>query len=289
VEKAGFAAPLPPDPAPLRTFRLAAGQTLADVNVSLQRSAVITGQVLDPSSGEPVAGTMVVAMRQLSALRAPTGMAPIGSRFVRVGSSAQTNDLGEFRIFNLPPGEYFVAATRSPTFGLAVPPVAAGGNATRPAASSTAIVTTFYPGTADPSFAQPVTVGAGQVANGIFIRLLTAPTYQVSGTVVDENGSPLAGAMVVLRNDPRTSVMGPLSAGNGRSDARGQFVISGITSGSYMATASVPVAIARQNSSSGIASFSTTTINRLPTSTDVAITVSDSDVAGLQVVAQRPQ
>ena len=52
----------------------------------------------------------------------------------------------------------------------------------------------FYPGTPDASAAQSVTVAAGQVATGFVMRLVTAETYQVSGTVVDQNGTPVGGS-----------------------------------------------------------------------------------------------
>ena len=78
AQKAGFASPLPSDPSVFRTIQLAAGQTLDGVNISLQKSAVITGQILDPATGEPLVGAMVMAMRRPDAIGAPAGVLPPG-------------------------------------------------------------------------------------------------------------------------------------------------------------------------------------------------------------------
>jgi hypothetical protein len=281
VQKATFASPVsPPDPSALRTFQLAAGQALDGVNIPLLKGAVIAGQILDPSSGEPVVGTMVMAMRRLGVVGGPAGLVPSGTpRLVPAGQSAQTNDLGEFRIFGLPPGEYFVAASRPPNSDLAP----TGG---------IAAVFSFYPGTPDASAAQPVTVAAGQVAAGFVMRLVTPQTYQVSGTVVDENGTPVARAMVMLRNDPRTSGYMPMPVGMGRSDAKGNFVISGVAPGSYQTMANVPSAVRSQNSAGGgidALASRRILINGRRTSDQLDVTVTDANVEGVQIIVQLPQ
>jgi hypothetical protein len=259
------------DPAAFRTFEVAAGQTLAGVNFSLPKSAVIAGQILDPSSGEPLANAMVMAMRRLGAVGAPVLYSPPGlPRLMPAGQSAQTNDLGEFRIFGLPPGEYFVASSPRLT------------GAKTSAAQGTAPVMTFYPGTTDALAAQPVIVAAGQVATGIVFRILSAQTYRVSGTVVDARGAPVAGATVMLRNDPRTS-------GFGRSDARGHFVIGGVTPGSYMAMASVPVTARNQGGSTPGVDALATRIVRPVLDPNSSFTVTDANVDGVQVVVRLPQ
>jgi hypothetical protein len=220
---------------------------------------------------------MVMAMRRLNPVFAS---AP---RLMPAGQSVQTNDLGEFRIFGLPPGEYFVAASRPPNFGLTTnSPSPSGG---------IAAVFTYYPGTADASTAQPVTVGAGQIAAGIVFRILTAQTYQVSGVVVDGRGAPVEGAMVMLRGDPRGG-FGAWPAGGGTSDANGHFVISGITPGLYQTMASVPTAVRNQNNTGGgIDELANRRIlfNGTRASDQLDVTVTNANVEGVQVVVQRPQ
>lgn len=278
AQKATFASPVfPPDPSALRTFQLAAGQTVDGVNISLLKGAVITGQILDPASGEPVVGTMVMAMRRAGVAGGAEGLLASGiPRLMPAGSSTQTNDLGEFRIFGLPPGEYVVAASRPPNSGFAP----TGG---------IAAVFSFYPGTPDASAAQSVTVAAGQVATGLVMRLVTPETYQVSGTVVDENGTPVVGAMIMLRNDPRTSGFIAMPAGTSRSDANGNFVISGIAPGSYQTMANAPTAVRGQKGAGGgmdALASRRILINGTRTSDQLDVTVSNANVEGVQIVVE---
>jgi hypothetical protein len=287
AQRAGFASALA-DPAAFRTFEVAAGQALAGVNFSLLKGGVITGQILDPSSGEPLVGAMVVALKRIEAVGAPANFAQSGlPRLMTAGQSVQTNDLGEFRIFGLPPGEYFIGTSRPPNFGFATgSPLTRAGSPATAAAPGIGAVFTYYPGTADAFAAHPVTVAAGQVATGIVFRIVMAQTYQVSGTVVDQTGAPVAGASVMLRGDPRTG-FGPWPGSQGRSDASGNFVIGGIPPGSYMAMASVPLTAGSRGASSGSLD-SLPRIVRPVSGPEPNVTVTDGNVGGVQIVVQLP-
>ena len=71
---------------------------------------------------------------------------------IPAASAAQTNDLGEFRLFGLAPGEVYVQATSRPDFGRSASP--------RP----TVPLATYFPGTADVVGAMPITLAAGQTS-----------------------------------------------------------------------------------------------------------------------------
>ena len=101
VQKAGFAMSL--DAAP--PIDLGAGERRG-IDVRLQRGAVIVGRVLD-EAGEPLAEARVMAMRKMPAN--PAGARTYPDLLRPAGPTAQTNDLGEFRLFSLPPGEYLRA------------------------------------------------------------------------------------------------------------------------------------------------------------------------------------
>jgi hypothetical protein len=213
-----------------------------------------------------------------------TFVAPAGPPRLRPAGQSQTDDLGEFHISGLPPGEYLVVASRPPNYVFATSSSAPTGTSMTTAALPMLAVMTFYPRTADSTAAQPVTVGAGQVATGIVIRILLAATHQVSGTVVDDRGGPVAGARVVIRFDLRTSALGGGPAGEGRSNARGEFTIGGVTSGPYTATASIPETDVPRASSSGLIP-----LERLSTTNQVEITVADANVDGVQIIVQPSQ
>jgi protocatechuate 3,4-dioxygenase beta subunit len=97
---------------PGKPLTLTDAQVAEDIDVRLQRGAVITGRVVD-EFGEPVPNVGVMPIRQ-QYVQGRRRMSSAGSR-------AQTNDLGEYRIFGLMPGQYVVAATaQALTFGIPV-------------------------------------------------------------------------------------------------------------------------------------------------------------------------
>jgi protocatechuate 3,4-dioxygenase beta subunit len=280
AQKTGFVPLLTPGTRPA-TIAVAAGQVVDGVTVHLRRGGVITGKVID-SLGEAVTDAQIMAMRRTDL---PAG-APAG-RLVPAPmlGPQQTNDLGEFRVSGLAPGEYYVAAAPRRASGFGGPGVAPGtaGN------GRMAITTTFYPGTTDQAGAQPVVVVAGGEVGNIVFTMQSAPAFRVSGLVVDEDGKPVPRAMVMLMGDPRGGMfMGP--AGNALTQADGQFVIGDVPSGSYRITAMVPTIVSSAGASStggGFTSFSSSTGGM---ERPAEIVVADADVSGVRVsVRRRPQ
>jgi hypothetical protein len=303
VQKSGFVAVNGPD-APY--VDLKPGERRAGVNVTLLRGAVIAGRVLD-ESGEPLGGVQVMAMQRPPAL--PGGPPMRGNFLIPGGSSAQTNDLGEFRLFGLKPGEYYVQATAR---------FESGGS---PARGMT-LLPTYFPDTSDLGAAQPISLGAGQTSGIIDIRMIAVPAFQVSGVVLDEAGRPVANAMVRLAgNEPGASPFG-MNRWGARTDTSGRFTIDGVTSGSYTLLAIAPVVISGPANRGGAGSaggggftsleFTTdfaggtivggtvggavttetsngTTIEfRDDTGTRLPVTIDNANVSGLEVIVRTP-
>ena len=81
---------------------LPAGQTLEKVVIGLPRGSVIAGRIVD-EFGEPLTGAQVSVQRYAYVN---------GMRQLRpAGQGDRTDDQGAFRVFGLPPGEYYVSAT----------------------------------------------------------------------------------------------------------------------------------------------------------------------------------
>ncbi|HEV2245633.1 MAG TPA: carboxypeptidase-like regulatory domain-containing protein, partial [Terriglobia bacterium] len=89
---------------PLGLLALAAGQTVRDISFQLIRGAVITGYVYG-EDGEPIEHVQVRAERY----RYYKGK----RRFMPVGFG-WTDDRGKYRIYELPPGEYYISASAEP-------------------------------------------------------------------------------------------------------------------------------------------------------------------------------
>jgi len=80
---------------------LTAGQAMKDVLFQLQPAALVTGHVRD-SEGEPVTGVSVSLMKP--------GYDWNGSRTLMRTGSATTDDRGEYRLFWVTPGRYYLSS-----------------------------------------------------------------------------------------------------------------------------------------------------------------------------------
>lgn len=205
-----------------KPIELVDAQVLDKANIAMPRGSVISGRIVD-EFGEPVADAMVNAMRSVW-----TG----GRRQLRTaGRVAQTNDLGQFRIFGLPPGDYYVSATLRGAEMALIEMVAGGGGggASTPASG---YAPTYFPGTSSPVDAQKISLSVGQELHGTDFALTPVRLARVSGMVLSSDGKPTSGAMVEML--PRSSEGLFMLGGNaGRTDRNGAFTIAGVSPGDY--------------------------------------------------------
>ena len=149
------------------------------------------------------------------------------SRLFPAGDRAQANDIGEYRIFGLAPGQYYVSSTVQ-ALTLAMPI----GNSVEVSGQNSGYAPTFYPGTADAASAQKVTVGVAQTLSGIDIALTPTRLATITGTAVDSEGRPMAGSVFAT---PRGNGLGLWSRGRGRSAPGGRhFTIPNVPPGEYV-------------------------------------------------------
>jgi hypothetical protein len=184
-------------------------QTVERLDFALPRGSVITGRIVD-EFGEPMPEVQVAPMRY-QFMQGRRQLMPTG-RF------GQTNDLGEFRIFGLPPGQYYVSATwRSQNFG----PL---NNADR-----TAYAPLYFPGTVDVAQAKRITVDVGQQIDGMVMALVPVKATKITGTATDSQGKPMTGFLQVMQSNG--SFGGFVQGAQIRPD--GTFTINGIPPGEY--------------------------------------------------------
>jgi carboxypeptidase family protein len=111
VSKSGFVSLAYGQRRPLQAgtpLQLGDGEQLKGVQFQLPRGGVIAGRVLD-EDGEPVPGAMVRVLRY-QYLQGDRRLTPAGN--------AQTDDRGQYRVWGLMPGDYYVnALTRLPGVG----------------------------------------------------------------------------------------------------------------------------------------------------------------------------
>ncbi len=226
-------------------LELSPGQKLEKALFRLTPAAVITGKITD-EDGQPLAGVEMEALmdaRQAEAVDdetddedPETAMLAAKLEMVPVGMGV-TNDLGEYRMYGLPAGDYYVAAIdsgmpeltehslRSESLGWEI------GN--EPATDHPPM---YYPGVFARNQAQKLHVAAGSTVR-VDLTLRPEKTLKVAGRVLGENGQPAAGIYVALHSRD-LDIMFSAMRNMATTDAQGRFTIEGVVPGSYVLQAS---------------------------------------------------
>lgn len=208
-----------------RPLDVADAQVIDKADISMPRGGVIAGRIVD-EFGEPVVDAMVSAMRQswMGGRR----------RFVPAGRTAQTNDLGQFRMYGLPPGEYYVSATLRNADTMIFDMLGQQGGPTGSNPGS-GYAPTYFPGTTSPADAQKISLALGQEAQGTEFALIAVKLARVSGVVINSEGKPVAGAMVRASPVGRAGDIGAMIMGStsARTSKEGTFTLSSVAPGEY--------------------------------------------------------
>jgi protocatechuate 3,4-dioxygenase beta subunit len=200
---------------------LSPGQRTRDLVFRLVPQGVVTGKIVD-EDGEPVESAQIRALRYAFVR---------GKRQMTSPGFASTDDQGEYRVFGLEPGKYYLSATYHPHNGMGI------AQDQKPAAEANeGYAPTYYPGTNDPTAANAFQVSAGAVLSGVDITLRKTRTVQIRGHVVNPMGEGLP-QFVIVKLMPKeggflnASTMGTVQ----RKD--GAFQIRDVVPGSYFLTA----------------------------------------------------
>ena len=218
---------------------LADAQAVANVDLRLTRGGVITGHVLD-EDGEPMLRALVQVQRYQY-----VG----GERQLRPAGGEQTDDRGQFRVFGLAPGDYYVSVSAGSLIdrlgrGLQQLAGAAGGGRgggrggiPTETPESTGYAPTYYPGVVNANEAGKVTVAPGQEVGGIDFQIQLVPLATVSGIVA--GADDVVPVMVMAEESAgRGPLGGPMLTG--RSQADGTFAVSNVPPGRYVVVARSP-------------------------------------------------
>jgi hypothetical protein len=236
---------------PGKPLEILDGQTVEKVDFSLPRGAIITGRVVD-EFGDPVADAQVMPMRSTNQ-GGRRRMAPSGR-------SSTTNDIGEFRIFGLPPGQYYISATLRGMMMM---------NMNAQTDDRSGYAPTYFPGTPNVAEAQRLNVGVGQTLTDINIALMPTRTARVSGSVVDSQGKTVSTGFVMVTQ--RDFGLGFMTMPGGQVQPDGTFTVNSLSPGEYTLQATVPGGA-----------------GEVPDMATLPITVAGSDITGVRLAAMKP-
>jgi hypothetical protein len=208
----------PSDPGAI--LALSPGQKASDLLFSLRRTAVISGHVFD-EDGEPAQKAVVRLIRRASR-GSPQGFYE--------AARADTDDRGEFRLFDLEPGRYYVVASYEPwSLQLGWDPLPQQNLRKK------GYPVLFYPGTSDPSRAQTVVLNPGDELPALDFHMLLTPMNTVSGKLLNLAASGTGKNLNVhVSLAARGSGLSQFSVENLQNYSfDGNFVFYGVPPGSY--------------------------------------------------------
>jgi len=216
-----------------------AGQAVSNLRIEMSPTAAISGRVTDPV-GQPIAIADVFVLRSSY---------QEGQRILTQFLSAKTDERGEFRLFWLTPGTYYLNVVVPDGTGQSDLIINAGNiNAatsiigvrntlrdvlSRPigtgASENEAHVPIYYPSTANPQQARAIEVRAGEDIRGIHLIAGVVRTFHVRGVVSGIAGTNAQSQGRLIPTDPAWPPLGIQI-----DSMTGKFDVGRVVPGSYM-------------------------------------------------------
>jgi hypothetical protein len=236
------------------------GAVVDGVDLRVTKAASISGRIID-SLGDPVVGMMVTAD-----IAAPANNGQAAAITV---ATAQTDDLGAYRLGGLPEGMFLVSVNLMTAVDHRGEPLPAQIAARSPDGRPTPMIVspkmdgtrTYYPGAIDVAQAQPITIAAGEDRTPIDVVVAATPPgivapppwYQgtepdvaygrgIRGRITRADGRPLPQAPVRLASSESHLGFPPITA----TDNDGQYEFRRLPSGPYTVVASRPGFLTRE-------------------------------------------
>lgn len=214
---------------PAMGIRLAAGQSLKDIVVTLVPAGSVTGVIRD-NDGRPQTGVPIQLLRAT--------FNSSGQRTFHVEGTARTNDRGEYRLYWITPDRYYISAG-SPS-GPNRPLGPNGAPASPNEIPDQSFALTYFPGVFDAGAAAVVEVVSGSETTGVNFVAARQKLYSVRGRILDSSsGRPPVSTSVSLAYRTLTGVGGAFNAGSKYDATTGEFELRNVPPGAYVVQAIV--------------------------------------------------
>jgi hypothetical protein len=216
---------------------LKAGQSLRDVSIRLTPASNISGRVRD-AADQPLLNVPVQLLRYSYNAQ--------GQRSFQQVGSARTDDHGEYRIFWMTPGRYYLmAGDPSGSNSIIAALIGLSGSNANPNNVPVSLSYAFYPGVTDIRTAQPIELQPGaDLADANMTLTPRPPSFRIQGKLIDaRTGMPPAQARVAASSQalgPRDSAIDQISMDlslNSYNSTTGAFEIRDLQPGNYVITA----------------------------------------------------
>jgi 5-hydroxyisourate hydrolase-like protein (transthyretin family) len=214
------------------------GQRADNAEIRLLPSAVITGTVTD-EDGDPMPGVVVEA-EQYRYVR--------GTKVLTASGRATTDDRGQYRMYNLTPGRYYLKAQRRGIIARLAGALNMGGgpggrgmggmmfdSSVRISENEGAIsyATIYYPSGDSIEEAIPLQLAPGTEMTGMDFRMVPQPAYTVRGVVQGFDPAQPVGMGVSARRAGSGAGFGGVLAVTNADGRTGAFQLQGLTPGRY--------------------------------------------------------
>jgi uncharacterized protein (DUF2141 family) len=165
------------------------GEQCKDIRLIMRKAGVVAGHVVD-EDGRPMVGTRVSALRMR--------WRSDGTREFDSSFQVVSDDRGDYRLFDVLPGNYVIAAIPPRVTGSSSMERAVGLDPIQPLVTD-GYAPIYFPGVTTPRDATPLEIEADHERAGVDFQLRPIPLFRVRGSIVG-------------------SVIGPVSPRTGRPD-----------------------------------------------------------------------
>ena len=247
---------------PGKPLNLAAGQSVKNVVIGLTPAGYVNGSIRNDTGG-PAVGLQIQLLR--------ARYSAFGQRTLRSVGATTTNDRGEYRLYWVTPGRYYLTARAAGLIPL-------GFDRGSPNAVQESYPLTYYPGVLDIQEAAAIEVQPGVNLTAIDFTVSRQQPYKIRGRVIDSRSGQRPGAVTIriLSESPDgESETIALSSGGFTVNASynatdGTFEIRNVAPGSYVVKAEI------------LGTNQDALTSTVP-SASASVMVSNSDISGLML------